>query len=507
MEGYSNYNMSFYQDNYGTYSEFESQAIADGLTNVDSSDYMDYINVARQDWESGIKYTETFQLLSLTANYGYRFLPHKSIKPFISAGLTIKGKYRKVNYDHLRFSNDFIQDLSAVNYGINKYAEITTYTNLVVGLELYRFRMSAYLQYGFTYLFPDLEYDPTKIVYVNPWNAFDNQFSYGFSLGVDLFSQDFGKNLHKDNVTKDDLEISKIKRKRDKWDIGVRFSRRGFNELNTFYRGDSAATHFLNVYKEDTTTAYVDGAFVEGRRIEAASFGDIKRIGWSGQFDVFGTAYFGKRWLTEVSAGFSAQNFDVEAKELVAIVVEDSLGDYNYVESAGSPRVRNGVFRKSFNLLHFNAAAGYKLVDRDVFDLRLKVGGGITMMFHKFQGLTDQPDGVNELDLYYHVEEGYYHPSIADEIWINTDGPLEMDLNQSPDEVMNKFDPNYTMANYNTPMKKRGFYPTMKFGIDATVDRFSLGMAFESVIGYMDGYMLDKYGTIYFSIGYRILSR
>ena len=214
MEGYSNYNRSFYEFYYGTYADFEAQAIADGFPDVDTADYEAYISSSRNDWESNITYTESFQLLSLTANYGFRFLPHKSIKPFVGGGFSIKGKYRKVNYDYLRFSNDYIQDVSAINESINDFSEISGYFNMIAGFELYRFRLSAYLQWGFLYSFPTFEYDPNQIVYVNTFTAFDNIYSFGFNLGVDLFRHDFGKDVKKDNVTKDDFEVSKIKRKK-----------------------------------------------------------------------------------------------------------------------------------------------------------------------------------------------------------------------------------------------------------------------------------------------------
>ena len=506
MEGYSNYNQSFYEQYYGTYADFEAQAMADGLSNVDTSDYEAYLNVARKDWESDISYTETFQLLSLTVNYGYRFLPHKSIKPFVAGGLTVKGKYRKVNYNYLRFSNDFIEDLSAINDAINDFAEISVYTNFAFGVELYRFRMAAYFQYGIGYAFPEYEYDEEQIVYVNDFTAFDNLFSFGFNLGVDLFRQDFGKNIHKDNVTKDDLEISKIKRKKDKWDFGIRFNRRGFNDLTTFYQDDVGEEKFLSVFKSDTAIVEVDGVLQEGYNIESARFEDIKRIGWSGQFDAFGTVYFGKRWLAELSAGYSHLNFDVETKELTATIAFDSLGSY-YVESSGSPRIRSGVYRKAFDLIHINPSVGYKVIDRDIFDLRLKLGAGITLMIHRFQGLTEQPDGVNELGLYEDVEGAYYWAGNETDLLVNDQWEIDYDLNYSPDDVIYNFDPNYTMADRSTPQKHRQWYPTAKFGVEATIDRFSLGMSAETVLGYMDGFMLQSFSTVYFSIGYKIWSR
>ncbi|MBD3638112.1 MAG: hypothetical protein HUJ25_12240 [Crocinitomicaceae bacterium] len=507
MDGIANYNHSYYEENYGSYSDFEAQALADGFTNVDSSDYNAYIAAARKDWETDISYVESFQLLSLTINYGYRFLPHKSIKPFVSGGFTVKGKYRKANYDYLRFSNEYIQDLSKINDALNNFAEASFYGNFVVGLELYRFRLSAYFQSGIAFAFPVKTYDESTIVYASEYTAFDQLYSFGFNLGADLFRQDFGKKVFKDNVTKDEFEVSKIERKKDKWDFGVRFSRRGFNELSTFYGGDSLATNYLAVAKTDSVLVNVNGTLQEGQQFEVASFGDIKRIGWSGQMDAYASAYFGKRWLAQMSFGFSALDFDVETKELTATVAQDSSGNSFYVQTAGSPRVRSGVYRKAFNLYHLNTALGYKVIDRDIFDLRLKFGTGITFMAHRFQGLREQPDGVNELGLYEDIEGGYYWRGDETDVMVYTDGPVQMDLNQSPDSVTTKFTPEKNLSNWSTPATQRQAYTTVKLGIEATIDRFSLGMSVEGAVKYMDGYMLSDFSSIYFSIGYKIWSR
>ena len=301
------------------------------------------------------------------------------------------------------------------------------------------------------------------------------------------------------------MKYRRSNEKKDKWDFGVRFNRRGFNELTTFYGLDSNASHHFATMRTDSVLVNVDGTLQEGQNIEVVQFGDVKRIGWSGQFDIFGTAYFGKRWLAEFTAGYSYLNFDVETKELVATVAHDSLGLPFYVESSGSPRLRSGAYRKSFDLIHLNPAIGFKVVDKDIFDLRIKVGGGITLMIHRFQGLQEQPDGVNELESYFNVEETYYD-GYVEEVQVY-DGPMTMSLADYPESITDNFSPDVNLGNWSEPRTLRQWYPTMKFGVDATIDRFSLGMSFESVIGYMDGFMLDKYASIYFSIGYKIWSR
>ncbi|UKN00409.1 hypothetical protein K6119_11755 [Paracrocinitomix mangrovi] len=504
MDGIANYNESFYTQYYGSYSDFEAQAIADGFTNVDTADYNNYIETAKQNFESNISYTQRFQLLALTVNYGYRFLPHKSIKPFLSTGFTFKGKYRKESYDYLDFSNRFIRDESAINHAINDFAEFSSYWNFVAGVELYRFRLSAYFQTGFQFSFPVSPYDNSKIVYLNDYTAFDQLYSFGFNVGVDLFRQDFGNKIHLDDVTKIGQEVSNIKRTKDKFDLGIRFNRRGFNDLSTFY-GDS--TQFLSVMKIDSGLVESGGNIYQGRNVEMIQFGDIKRIGWSSQFDIYGSYYFGKRWLLEMSIGYSSLKCDIETTELTATIATDTAGNNFYVNTASSPRLLAGAYRKGFNLFHFEPTLGFKFINRDIFDMRLLVGVGLTAMAHKFQGFVNQPPGINETSLTMDVEEAYYFTEFSDHILTYSDGPINVDLSNSPDEVTSKFSPDKNMSNWQSPDKIKFHYGTFKLGLVATIDRFSLGMSTVTSLSYMDGFMLRDFTTIFFSVGYKVWSR
>ncbi len=70
MEGVSNYNESFFISNYGTFSDFEAQAQINGFTSVDTSDYLNYINTAKNQYLQSIRSKEEFKVLSFTSNFG-----------------------------------------------------------------------------------------------------------------------------------------------------------------------------------------------------------------------------------------------------------------------------------------------------------------------------------------------------------------------------------------------------------------------------------------------------
>ena len=129
-------------------------------------------------------------------------------------------------------------------------------------------------------------------------------------------------------------------------------------------------------------------------------------------------------------------------------------------------------------------------------------------MNHKYQGLTEQPQGINDLDIYQNVEDAYYGDSsdVLGNTMVYT-GPVDVDLNQSPDSVTSKFTPEYNLNNWQKPANFRTYYPTFRFGMSATIDRFYLAISAETSLGNMDGFMLRNFSSIYFSIGYKIWSR
>jgi hypothetical protein len=42
--------------------------------------------------------------------------------------------------------------------------------------------------------------------------------------------------------------------------------------------------------------------------------------------------------------------------------------------------------------------------------------------------------------------------------------------------------------------------------MESTIDRFAVGFSYERNLGYMDGFMLNDYNSLYLTIGYRFIS-
>lgn len=500
MEGVANYNDQYYYDNYGTYDDFIVDANASGFMDADTADYNSYLNAAKELNESEIRTIEDFRLLALTANVGFRFMPHKSIKFYIASGFTVKQKFRKHLYNHIDFSNPFIHDMRTINSGLDWYAERSTYFNFSAGIEFYRFRATAYVQTMFAYTFPTVQ-PAQEVVYKSESTAFDVSSSYGFSLSANLFSLDVGKRVHKNDVSSDEVIISNIKKEKDKFDIGARYDHRMFNDMSTYY---DLPENRLTILDVDTVLFNDQGTFHEALDMEMIQLGDIKRIDWKGRISGFIDIYFTKRLGARASLGGSQLIYDIEATQLKATAIDrDTLG-LQYFFGNNTPQLSYAVYRKKVNVIDLNADVTYKVINKDLFSVTLWAGLGITGLAYSELNKRGKPKGVNELDVYTTFDDWY---SSFDTLDMDIhQGDFNMNLNDSPEELMNKLEQTSSDIELN-PKSKRLIFPSFRIGVDANIERFIVGFGFDTSLGGMDQFLLRNYSTIYMSIGYKLWKR
>jgi hypothetical protein len=500
MEGVSNYTNAWFTSNYGTYDDFVLQAQADGFSNVDSSDYENYINAAKAEHQRDVRSREEFKVLSFTANVGLRLMPQRSIKPYITAGFTIKSKYLKYSYQHLDFDHPNVYDLYSINEGVNKFSQTTYYINTGIGLEFYRFRIGAYYQSGLPFQATNATTNDI-VVDVNLFTPFERIHSWGFTMSANLFSAPIGKRVIYDGLSEDEMVLSNIQRKAYKSDFSIRLNRRGFNDISTYY---TTPDNRLSVLSRDSILYNNGGTIVEAEKVEMLTFGDVKRIFWSGQLEFAYNRYFGQRFSAEISLGFSTLTTDIETTEFMATVLHDSTGS-SYLYSSSEPRLRAGVYRNIFNCTNLTISASWKVIDRDLFSLNLMAGSGSTLMIHRSLSFIDLPEGVNELAIYKTIDENYY--SLDDNSLYAYQGPMNVNLSGSPDEVFGLFNGQKLDSSWPTPEPQRFRFPTVRFGFEASIDRFMIGLNVERSRSYMDGFLLNKYAVVNFSIGYKLFRK
>ena len=81
-----------------------------------------------------------------------------------------------------------------------------------------------------------------------------------------------------------------------------------------------------------------------------------------------------------------------------------------------------------------------------------------------------------------------------------------MDLNESPQNIMDTFDGPGSEFSLD-PSQKRFIYPTFRFGVDANIERYSVGFGVDMSLGDMDKFLLSDYRSIYMSVGYKLWRR
>ena len=500
MWGVSNHTDYYFQEKYGTYDEFKMDAAAAGFADADSSDYVNYIQGAKDGTESFLRTEEQFKVNAYTFNAGMRFFPHKSIKMFVAMGFTQKWKYRKHVYNYLDFSKPIIEDVRSVDNAVDKFSERSTYFNFQVGLEFYRFRIAAYTQTGISYTFeaPTVGSD---VVYSNIDTPFDVLRTFGFSASVNLLSMDIGRRVKLDEVSESDLVVSNIKRKKDRWDLGIRVDSRWYNNLNSYYAFEESQ---LSVLKSDSVLYNNNGNFQKGVNIEMITLGDVKRMNWGPRIGAEMNIYLTKRIGLRGSLGGSKLVMDIATSELKATVLQDSSGQNQFLVQPGTPALRNAVYRKELSLVELNLGLTYKIVDRELFALTATSGFGFSGIAYVNINKNGYPPGINELSVYNDFDQLYSRVGEPD-VQLH-EGEMNVDLTKSPDEIIDKFDEPYT-GFFTEGGQPRVVYPTYHFGLNAGFQRFTLGVGFDFTATYMDSYLLDRYFSSHISIGYKIIKR
>lgn len=501
MQGVGNFNKGYYTKNYGTYEQYVTDANAQGFS-ADSSDYANYIGAARDLNESEVNTVEEFKLLMFTANAGLRLFPQKSVKMIVGAGFTVKHKYRKHLYNYLDYTQPHVQDLRSVESGLDWFAEKSTYFNFMIGLEFYKFRLSAYSQLGISYTFPEQNF-ASDVTYAADGTAFDVVRSYGFSLSANLFSMDIGKRVHLDDVSTDDIIVSNVKRKKERWDLGIQYDRRGFNDMYTFYSDPELR---LSIMTLDTILYNDNGTFKNALDMELITLGDIKRINWGGRLSGFLNIHLTDRLSLKGMLGGSVLTYDVTTTQLKATILDqDSLG-LQYLQEPGTPSLRWAALRKSALVMDLSTEVAYKVVDRDLFSLRLVSGFGISAIAYGQFDKAGADRGVNDLEVYRKFDEWHSSKIPVEKEFNAYQGELDVDLENSPQSIFDQFSQAGSEFSLD-PKLKRSVFPIFKFGFDANFQRYFVGFGFDMSLGGMDRFLLSDYYSIYMSVGYKIFQR
>ena len=140
-----------------------------------------------------------------------------------------------------------------------------------------------------------------------------------------------------------------------------------------------------------------------------------------------------------------------------------------------------------------------------MFYVSISIGWGNTLLAKRINNYVDHPDGVNELNIYHTIDVNNY--TMANSGLFSFIGNLQVDPTQSPDAVTSKFGTNPIGEGWQTPKKFRSSFPTARLGFEVGLDKFTLGIAAERSSSDMDGFILNTYKSVYFSLGYKFIRR
>jgi hypothetical protein len=503
IEGNTNFTHLRYQSDFGTYDQFVTQIESQGLPSPTQEEYNDYLAGYKHLGIGDISMTERFWLTTVSGNFGMKLFPHKSIRPFFSSGFSWKYKRKKQLYRNLNFTHGEVRDYKKVAQGIDTYNDNSFTLNFALGLEFYRFRFSVFSQGNI--ISKSLK-DGVQNEVVTKLNltrqTHESHVVFGFNLSSTLFSKYLGKDVHYDELSDETIAISNIRKKKQNWSIGARLNYRMYTDLTGFYDGDSSA---LNVVQRDTAYIANAGILVESERIQAVTFGKIKRIDWLPPIEIFGEYHFSKRLFLTGSIGFSSLSFDVETDQFHGVIVRDSANVPSFMVFEDTPSLRPAVYRKSLGILTLTHVLNYNLIDNASFALRIFGGmGAAAMITGPLQRVT--PPGVNDLSIYDDFDLVYQALPENTGLYANTEN-LNIKLSSDPTQMLNQLPKDPLDENFDSPEDYKFHFNFVRAGFEAAIDRYTVSVMAEANIGYMDGFILDDFRSIMLGVGYRFISR
>jgi hypothetical protein len=494
---------------------------------VDSA-YQSYIGDRRQAWINDFSYHEDFKLRSFSFLAGYRFAPHKAFKPYVQVGFSIKRQVSNYLVQNFTFKDNYILDQDKISQGIPRFPQTKLCFRLGAGVETYRFR--AGVLFDATWLISEAAQRSSdkRIINLSADHPYGGFLSLGFYVGSDLIFYDLASKKQLNKEITDFTEVPKIKMKNDKWSLGLRIN----NSLNCNVNGYYSDNTPLNVltYKYFNGTYGYSGSWTSVADIKMVSIKNVKLVDHRPQVEGFFRKNFFGKVLLEANAGYNNLKVDFETTELRSRVItrQRSNGDY-YWDYDGKPSLYSGVYRKSYDIYSVGANLAFQFVTKDFIKMRVWAGASFNYMSGKSLEVNkaeriNSTDLIRDFDTWAERDAPDYATKLTSgEFLAFSQGDLGVDVYQPADSVINqvfidevKFiylsnNKDYVYDEDNQQFKPKqsakSFFGAYRIGLEAEINRFSLGLFYQANMGYLNGILLSNYNTFSFSIGYVLLKR
>lgn len=502
LRGGSNYNETFYD-----YVEPSFWALYNddnlGLSREEFWDmfWHQYYENEVKIWRSSVTYIEEIKQRSIHLNIGYRFFPHKPIRPYVLAGFTYRSKFRNSVYQVVQFNNDFVQDLEDIYSGIANFRQHYGYARLGIGFETYRFRFGVQGEIGLG--FPQAYADGSETVLPRIGGAiYERPYSLIVNIGANLFTADLtkSKDLHSLEDKTNLVETKKFHKRRKAWEIGARFGNPIFANVTNRGYDDQPFSVVNYVY---TPSFGFNDTVIDEYSIEAFTLRNVKRVNWSPKFELLGRYIIWGRLSGETSIGASQVTVDNQTTDMNTRVIDNGDGTWEYVFDVGATKIRSGVFRNSFLLMSFGQQLGLNVYDGQDFLINLFGGVSFNQVWTSFS-LEEKIPGVNSLTVHEKFHDYFYNENDdngGNLYFIEEDVHLD-NFADAKDLSATITNTQFDIDAVRDEQERHLGFGSVRAGAEVQFDQFTIGATYEQSVGEVDRLVYSDTRTIMLCFGF-----
>lgn len=477
----------------------------------DTLAYMQWFNqaVKSDNWSKAeMYYQEQFKYRSIYLSAGYKFLPHKTIRPILSFGVGYRvtdynymRKYFEIDDNYLGYS-EIKTDLRGVNDALPGVKNQAISYRLAGEIEFYRYHIGLEFEQTFYTAYRSGADLGEVFNYNSRFNVFSTlSFKIGADLGTfNLKKKDFRKKIYEEEYN----SLTSLFVKRQKWAIGARIEAPFASEV----RETEPFSVFLYTENLNPESGYSDFAW------QSLSFGDITRVNWLPKFDVFYRRNLFRRVDFEVEMNYSNLEFDTKVEDFQTLLVFDpNTGNYKY--DIYQTKLNYATYRNNIDIFGLNTKIYATVFQNNILDIKIYGGIGVNYLSYK-EGGADKDVGVNGNgeDIYESFENYQYNSYTDGDIFYFSEYAGGVDLDAPSGETLDNYFDFYgdggTQGVHadDWTLNVNDAYGLVIAGIELEYNRFIIGISSDISIAYsVDGMLIENYYNINGTIGYLLFTK
>lgn len=530
MRGKANYTPYFYS-NWADKDTYIQNAVTNGFASTPEEAellYDKWVNKQYEVWVIDNRYREEVKTRNFSFNVGYKFLPHKPIKPYVQFGYLYRKTIKNYSFRTFDINSYWVNDEEEISRAIYSFPTTLNTFRFGVGAETYRFRAGINFEVSGTGTGSELK-GTTKVANREMYRPYENLYSFGFYVGSDLFNYNFStKNkILKENT--DLTEVPKIKIKSNKHNLGVRINNSISNSIQGYFSEENPLNIMSYTEVADPSNSTIGNSTYY---LKIATLRDISLFDYKPQFELFYRRQLGRRFFWESSLGTANMRVDTRTREIKTLLLPTNdttyatTFDFDYDQT----NIYEGTYRKDYTVLSLGQQFGFDFISNDLVKCRVISGFRFNIpIINTLERNTNE--NVNSSDLLLDFDSWYESQCPRTMASLNSgdamffiNGNLNFSVYKPADDFVNSlpFDEfqvipkenvaeeyynNSTYTQFNSPQQLKTNYFSFRGGVETELNRFSLGVFGESSLGYVDGLVIKNLNTFMLSVGYNLFSK